>query len=62
MLISLTSDEFTGWKGGEYHYHDYDDIHFEESAGSWSDGQFIMDFLLDNSDNAAVIHIFHSEL
>ena len=60
MLNMLTSDTFTGWKGGEYSYNDYNDIHFESSRGSWSDGKFIIDFLLDNVDNAAVRHIFHS--
>lgn len=60
MLDTLTSDIFEGWKGGEYSYHDYDDIHFEVSDGSWSDGMFIQNFLLDNADNAAVRHIFHS--
>lgn len=61
MLSVLTSNTFTGWKGGEYRYHDYNDIHFEVSAGSWSDGEFIADFLLDNGDNYAVRHIFHSQ-
>ena len=60
MLNMLTSDTFTGWKGGEYNYRDCDDIHFESSNGSWSDGRFLTDFLLDNGDNAAVRHIFHS--
>jgi len=60
MLSVLTTNAFTGWKGGEYSYHDYDDIHFEVSAGSWSDGKFIADFLMDNGDNTAVRHIFHS--
>ena len=60
MLERLVTEEFYGWKGGEYHYHNYNDIHFEVSDGSWSDGKFIKDFLLDNSDNAAVRYIFHS--
>lgn len=60
MLERLVTEKFYGWKGGEYHYHDYDDIHFETNPGSWSDGQFIVDFLMDNYDNDAVIHIFHS--
>ena len=60
MLERLVTEEFYGWKGGEYRYHDYDDIHFEIEPGSWSDGQFINDFLMDNYDNDAVRYIFHS--
>ncbi|HEY8936608.1 MAG TPA: hypothetical protein VIM65_15375, partial [Cyclobacteriaceae bacterium] len=32
--------EFTGYKGGEYTYHDNTDVHFEEDVSSYSDGRY----------------------
>ena len=60
MLDRLENETFEGWKGGEYTYHPYDDLHFEDEPGNWSDGQYLIDFLLNNSKNKAVKHIFHS--
>ena len=31
---------FYGYKGGDYTYNDYTDIHFEEDYGAWSDGGY----------------------
>jgi hypothetical protein len=31
---------FRGYKGGEYNYNDYTDIHFETDYGSWTDGEY----------------------
>jgi len=58
MLGLLTTETFFGWKGGEYTYRAYSDIHFEEDAGSWSDGKFINSFLLNNANNKDVRFIF----
>jgi len=39
--IKLAYDDcFYGYKGGEYRYGDYTNIHFETDSGSWSDGQY----------------------
>jgi hypothetical protein len=31
---------FHGYKGGEYRYNDYTDIHFESGYGSYTDGDY----------------------
>ena len=62
MLDRLTSEVFEGWKGGEYEYDFSDELHFEERDGAWSDGQYLIDFLLENSNKPIVKHIFkHNE-
>lgn len=39
--ISLAySDTFFGYKGGEFTYDDYTNIHFEEDSGSYTDGDY----------------------
>jgi len=39
--IGMTySKSFHGWKGGEYSYGDNTEIHFEESYGSYTDGDY----------------------
>ncbi len=58
MLDALTSDTFIGWKGGEYTYDDSDRLHFETDYGSYTDGRFILNFLIDNKDVPIVKHIF----
>ena len=58
MLSSLTSDTFFGWKGGEYRYDVSDRLHFETDYGSYTDGRFILNFLIDNKDIPIVRHIF----
>lgn len=59
MIDKLLSETFSGWKGGEYTYHRYDDIHFEDTPDSWSNGAYIRRFLLDNADNQDVRSIFY---
>lgn len=34
------TETFYGYKGGDFTYDDYTDIHFEESHGSWTDGGY----------------------
>ena len=58
MLNRLTTETFYGWKGGEYTYNTYYDIHFESEWSSWTDGTFLNRFLLDNADNDDVRYIF----
>lgn len=58
MLGLLITEPFYGWKGGTYTYTEYSDIHFEEDAGSWSDGKFLNRFLLNNGNNKDVKFIF----
>lgn len=58
MLNKLITETFYGWKGGEYTYTEYSDIHFEEDRGSWSDGKFLNRFLLNNANNKDVKFIF----
>lgn len=58
MLASLTTDTFFGWKGGEYEYDDLDELNFETDYGSYTDGQFILNFLMEHGDEPIVKHIF----
>jgi len=37
--------EFTGWKGGIYYYDENTPIHFEESHGRWSDGDYTEEWI-----------------
>jgi len=40
--INMAYDrEFTGYKGGEYTYDDYTDVHFESGHESYSDGDYV---------------------
>lgn len=34
------TEEFTGYKGGEYRYGDHTDIHFEEDSSRYTDGEY----------------------
>ena len=58
MLTRLLNETFYGWKGGEYEYSDLDDIHFENCSGSYSDGQYLINFILDHANEPIVQHIF----
>lgn len=60
MIDRLLKEDFYGWKGGVYTFSSDDEIHFEESWGSYSDGQYLIDFILDNSSNQDVYSIFRS--
>ena len=57
MLERLLSEKFEGWGSA---YYGYDNLHFEDNRYSWSNNQYLFDFLLDNSDNDSVRFIFHS--
>ena len=57
MLEELISRPFYGWKGGEFEYADYDTLNFEDSWGSWSDGDYIMQFIANNQTQI-IQHIF----
>lgn len=37
---------FVGWKGGDYRYHDYTPVHFEEDQGEYTDGGYAADYIL----------------
>ena len=36
---------FRGYKGGEYTYQDYTEVHFEEDSGSWTDGGYCAEMI-----------------
>lgn len=42
--LALT-EEFQGWKGGEYRYFRYTDVHFEASGGRCSDGGYTAEYI-----------------
>lgn len=58
MLDALTSDTFIGWKGGEYNYNGSDQLHFETDYGSYTDGRFIMNFLMKHGTEPIIRHLF----
>lgn len=39
------TERFYGYKGGEYEYDDYTDIHFEKSYASWSEGDYVSSWI-----------------
>ena len=57
MLEELISRPFYGWKGGEFEYTDYDLLNFEDSWGSWTNGDYIMHFIANNQ-TPIIQHIF----
>ena len=57
MLQRLLNEIFIGWKGGEYSYTEDDEMHFESSHGSYSDGRYILSFVANNPSEE-VRHIF----
>lgn len=59
MINKLLTETFCGWKGGEYKYDINTEIHFEESAGNYTDGQYLINFLLDNPNNKDIYTIFY---
>lgn len=36
---------FTAYKGGEYTYNDYTEVHFEEDYSSWTDGRYVANWI-----------------
>lgn len=49
--IQLAYDEwFSGYKGGEYKYHDSTNVHFESGIGSWSDGEYAAEIIAKIED------------
>jgi hypothetical protein len=58
MIERLLSETFTGYKGGEYEYSDCDDINFEPGYWAWTDGRYLIQFILDNANNEDVRKIF----
>ena len=36
---------FYGWKGGEYAYEDYTEVHFEEDASRYTDGGYCAEMI-----------------
>lgn len=57
MLNRLINETFDGWKGGEYTYCSVDTINFECGEGSYSDGNYIIEFLARNH-SPIIEHIF----
>jgi hypothetical protein len=39
------TEEFIGYKGGTYRFHDYTDVHFEYDSSSYSDGGYCRNWL-----------------
>lgn len=37
--------KFYGYKGGEFTYQDYTEVHFEEDSSSWSDGGYCAEII-----------------
>lgn len=40
QIEKALTEEFHGYKGGEYRYTPHTEIHFEDSYGSWTDGGY----------------------
>ena len=57
MLNRLVTDTFYGYKGGEFKYDDWQDINFEECYRAWSDGKYLIQFIINNNTDI-VKHIF----
>ncbi len=36
---------FYGYKGGEYTYEDYTEVHFEEDSSRWTDGKYCAEMI-----------------
>ena len=45
MIEEAFTNEFTGYKGGEYTYNEHTEVNFEEDTSSWSDGEYITDLI-----------------
>ena len=58
MLTRLSNEVFEGWKGGEFEYDCTDDINFEAGEGSYSDGKYLIKFILANGHRPVIHHIF----
>lgn len=58
MIDRLLTHVFEGWKGGEYTYDPWTQIHFEQGPSEWSDDKFLIRFLVCNSSNDDVKYIF----
>lgn len=58
MIDRLLNETFDGWKGGEFEYSSYQDIYFEPGEGSYTAGQYLNKFLMNNGDNEDVRKIF----
>lgn len=39
------TEEFYGYKGGEYTYNDYTEVHFESDSGSYTDGGYCANWI-----------------
>ncbi len=39
------TETFIGWKGGEYSYKPYTEVHFEAGHGEWSDGDYVRNWI-----------------
>lgn len=40
QIEKALTEEFNGYKGGEFRYDLYTEVHFENDCGSWSDGGY----------------------
>lgn len=45
------TQEFHGYKGGEYRYRDYTPIHFEENVGRYTDGKYCAEWIARLEDS-----------
>lgn len=51
LVNKALTEEFTGWKGGEYTYDKYTDVYFERDRSYYSDGAYLMSFLSKHADS-----------
>ena len=58
MLDDAIKFTHEGWKGGEFEYDFSTEIHFECDYGSYSNGQYLNNFLLRNANEYVVQYIF----
>lgn len=54
FIERLTTEDFYGYKGGDYRYEDCDPINFEISSDCWSDGETLQRLLIENHDLASL--------
>lgn len=54
FIERLTTENFYGYKGGEYRYNNHDPINFEIYSSSWSDGETQQRLLRENPELAEI--------
>ena len=57
IIEMAVMNEFEGYKGGLYRYDCSTNVNFEDSIREYSDGDYLLQFLANNH-NEAITHIF----